>query len=74
MRATTGAGKGDLPREGQYSKKNRALYAKGYERAFGIKCSVCKGRGYSWDVGQAIHLPVKKITCVNCNGTGTLKG
>lgn len=70
MRATTGAGKGGLPREGQYSKKNRALYAKGYDSAFGVRCAACNGRGYSWSVGGASTSPVKKITCSNCNGTG----
>ena len=68
------AGKTDLPREGQYSKKNRDLYGLNYDRIFGVKCTVCNGRGYAWDMDQPIHLPVKKITCVNCNGTGTLKG
>ena len=72
MRATTGSGKGCLPREGQYSKKAQALYAKGHARTFGIKCSACKGKGYLWGNPASQHHI--KETCSKCNGIGISKG
>jgi DnaJ-class molecular chaperone len=65
-------GKGDLPREGQYSKKSQSNYEKGYERAFGVKCTACKGKGYLWLEYKGT--PMAKGVCENCNGTGKLKG
>ena len=64
------AGKGGAPRQGQYSKDTEARYHAGYERAFGVECSVCNGKGYHWDDdnGKAI-----KTTCLVCNGKGHVK-
>jgi hypothetical protein len=58
------AGKGSGPREGQYSKKNMALYAKGYERACGRDCPTCRRRGYVYDDN------CNKQVCPMCQGTG----
>ena len=58
----------------KYRPVNRATYEVGYDRVFGVKCSLCGGRGYSWDVGGVFSSPVKKITCPKCNGSGILKG
>lgn len=71
MKATTGAGKGPLPREGQYSRKTQENFSKGYDRAFGEECSICKGKGYHWDkdgFGKMV-----KTTCIMCKGTGKVK-
>jgi len=39
-----GAGKGDLPREGQYSKKMQEAFSRGYERIYGKGCNKRRGK------------------------------
>jgi rubrerythrin len=68
MRATIGAGKGGLPREGQYSKKTQAAFARGYARACGSDCLTCKRRGYIYDDNA------EKQVCPICKGAGIAKG
>ena len=72
MEATTGSGKGDLPREGQYSKESQVSYGEEYERIFGKDCGVCHGKGYLWD-NCTLTKKMVKTTCLICKGTGKEK-
>ena len=72
MKATNGNGKGDLPREGQYSKESQASYGAEYDRIFGTSCGICKGKGYHLDY-DPLTKKIVKTTCLICKGTGKIK-
>ncbi len=57
----------------KYRPVNRTAFEIGYGRVFGVKCSLCGGRCYSWDVGGVFSSPVKEITCPKCNENRKLK-
>ena len=63
-------GKGDGPRESQYSRKTQEKYSIGYDRAFGKESIVCEGTGRMerLDKGAPFDGP-----CSRCNGTGRIK-
>jgi len=72
MKASQGNGKGDLPREGQFSKESQASYGREYERIFGSNCPACKGKGSFLDWNNLTKEMIK-TTCIFCNGTGKEK-
>jgi len=70
MSGKTDYGKGDAPREHQYSAKSQKAFAEGYDRIYN-KCRICKGKGFHVDYDKIQRKPVK-TTCIICYGSGKI--
>lgn len=54
----------------KYRPVNRTAFEIGYGRVFGVKCSLCGGRCYSWDVGVYSLVQLRRSLVQNVTKTG----